>query len=278
LSPAVAYAIYRRRSEDEATTNGHASDPIAIGARAYPREDVPNILGGRLDALPNKVRETARIPLGTYRGLGFGIVLHSQFSPEIYLEGATTRIATLSRDHQGPRAVLNALERLAGGYGSECDRVKRDLGIAESQLRDYQGRLGNPFPHDAYLAELTALRDQLKAGLSSATPEPGKQEGPSVAELSERIRAIKAANTIEATPQRIGQRQSSAEEPITARIRRKTEGATASDPIAESNVTEESGGVSQEGSAENLSLDAPKTFQERLAAERQSKDDGPSPP
>ena len=38
---------------------------------------------------------------------------------------------TLSRDHHGPRAVLNALERLADGYGSECDRVRQDLAIAE---------------------------------------------------------------------------------------------------------------------------------------------------
>jgi hypothetical protein len=44
----------------------------------------------------------------------------------------------LSREHQGPRAVLNALERLATAYGSDCDRVRQDLGIAESQLRDYQ--------------------------------------------------------------------------------------------------------------------------------------------
>ena len=55
-----------------------------------------SLLGGKLDALPKKVRETARIPLGNFRGLGFGIVLHSQFAPEIYLEGATTRLATLS--------------------------------------------------------------------------------------------------------------------------------------------------------------------------------------
>ena len=113
--------------------------------------------------MPKKVRETARIPLGNYRGLGFGIVLHSQFAPEVYLEGSTTRMATLSRDHQGQRAVLNALERLADGYGSECDRVQRDLGIAQSQLRDYQARLGKPFPHNGYLSELTTLRDQLKS-------------------------------------------------------------------------------------------------------------------
>ena len=186
LPPTIASLSDRlsRLTEDEATTNAHASDPVTIGGRTYPRDDIPDILGGKLDALPKKVRETTRIPLGNYRGLGFGIVLHSQFAPEVYLEGATTRLATLSRDHHGPRAVLNALERLADGYGSECDRVQRDLGIAQSQLRDYQARLGKPFPHDAYLAELTTLRDQLKAGLSGAAQEPGKEEGPSVSELS----------------------------------------------------------------------------------------------
>ncbi len=59
-------------SDDEATSKAHASDPIAIGGRTYAREDIPDILGGRLDALPKKVRETARIPLGDYRGLRFG--------------------------------------------------------------------------------------------------------------------------------------------------------------------------------------------------------------
>jgi hypothetical protein len=249
---------------DQATANSHGTVPIAIGGRTYPREDIPDILGGKLDGLPKKVRETARIPLGNYRGFGFGIVLHSQFAPEVYLEGAATRLATLSRDHQGPRAVLNALERLVGGYGSECDRAQRDLGIAQSQLRDYQARLGKPFPHDAYLAELTSLRDQLKSGLSGATQEPGKQEGPSVSELAEQIKALKAANMIEAAPDRDRQKQSTAEEPITARIRRRTA----------ANSLHEAEDVSTHAST----VDPPKTFQERIIRERQRLDDGPSPP
>jgi hypothetical protein len=209
--------VISKLTADEATANSHATVPIAVGGRTCRHEDIPDILGGKLDALPKKVRETARIPLGNYRGLGFGIVLHSQFAPEIYLEGATTRMATLSREHRGPRAVLNALERLADGYGTECDRVQRDLGIAQSQLRDYKARLCKPFPHDAHLAECTTLRDQLKAGLSNAAQEPGKQDGSSVSELADRIKALKAANNVEAAPLRIGQRQSSAEEPISSR-------------------------------------------------------------
>ncbi len=223
--------------------------------------------------LPKKVRETTRIPLGNYRGLGFGIVLHSQFVPEIYVERATTRLATLSRDHHGPRAVLNALERLADGYGSECDRVQRDHQIAQSQLRDSQARLAKPFRHDTYLAELTTLRDQLKFGLSGTSQEPGKQEGPSVSELSEQIKAIKAAHTIEATPERDRQKHSSAEEPITARIRRRTEGLAASDHVTESDAAP----AAEELRTQKSTLDPPRTFQERIILERQRKDDGPTP-
>jgi hypothetical protein len=39
----------------------------------YPREDVAEILGGKLDGLPKNVRDTTRIPLGTHRGLRFGV-------------------------------------------------------------------------------------------------------------------------------------------------------------------------------------------------------------
>ena len=49
------------------------------------------------------------------------------------------------------------------------------------------------------------------------------EAGPSVSELAEQIKALKAAHSIEATPQRVRQKQSTAEEPVTARIRRRTE-------------------------------------------------------
>jgi hypothetical protein len=90
--------------------------------------------------------------------------------------------------------------------------------------------LSRSFPHDAYLAELTFLRDQLKAGLSQATPEPGT---PPVAELAERIKALKAAHTIDAAPERTATRRIAAEEPVTARIRRRAEAIPAIEPPAE---------------------------------------------
>jgi hypothetical protein len=254
---------------DGATATAHADDPITIGKHTWSREEAPALLVRQLDGLPKRVSETTRVPLGIYQGLRFGLVLHPQFPSEIYLEGEITRQSTLSRDHQGPRAVLNALERLATGYGSECVRVRRDLSVAEAQLRNYQARQGEVFPHEAYLAELTTLRDQLKARLSVTGQESGKADVPSVSEIAERIKALKAAHSVEAMPQRAGKRQATAEEPITARIRRRTEALPASEPAIDPDdacMTEDS------------SIEPQMTFRQRLAVERRRKDLEPSLP
>jgi hypothetical protein len=207
---------------DQATAEAHAEDAITIGSRTIPREEVMEVLGERLEALPRHVGETRRVSLGVYQGLRFGLVLHPQFAPDLFLDGAGTRQAMLSREHHGPRAVLNALERLAGGYESECNRVRQDLAIAESQLRDYQARLGAAFPHDLYLSQLTALRDQLKSELSGTPSEVGAQPLSPVPEVAEKIRLLKAVHTVEGSPERVAQRRASAEEPVTARIRRRS--------------------------------------------------------
>jgi hypothetical protein len=259
-------------SADEAISKTHASDPIAIGGRTYPREDVTEILGGKLDGLPKHTLETTRIPLGTYRGLGFGLVLYSIFPPDVYLERSTTRQTTLSRDNQGPRAVLNALVRLANGYGSESDRVRQDLAIAEAQLRDYQTRLGKPFDLDSYLSELADLRDQLKAGLSDAADVRGKKEGPSISELAERIKSLKATNSVESNPERIARRAVSAEEPITVRIRRRHEASPVSDQPVEHDAAPGAGETLPLAAAESS---LPMSFPERIAMERQRRDEGP---
>jgi hypothetical protein len=56
------------------------------------------------------------------------------------------------------------------------------LGIGQTNLRDYQAHLGTPFPYSADLAEFTALRGRLKAGLSGAALEPGSEVPASVAQ------------------------------------------------------------------------------------------------
>jgi hypothetical protein len=157
--------------------------------------------------------------------------MHPLGGAEVYLEGAATRDALLSREHHGPRAVLNALQKLANGYDSECERVGKDLGLAESQLRDYQARLGAPFAHEGYLDKLTALRDNLKAGLSGMG---GEEDGTPVLELAERIKELRAAHTTatragQETAERPAQRRDAGEEPVTARIRRRAEDRAAVD-------------------------------------------------
>jgi hypothetical protein len=224
---------------DMETASAHAGEPLTIGQRAVAKEDAMEVLGARLDSFPQFVRDEQRIPLGVYRGLTFGLILHPQYPPEVYLQGAITRQYGLSRDHHGPRAVLNALERLVGGYRSDCERVQQDLAVAEAQLRDYQTRLGTTFAHEAYQRQLTALRDQLKASLSGAAQEAGAEPPPSASEIAERIKVLRAAHSIEVTPQRVGKGRVSAEEPVTARIRRRTEALSQPEPKVDESAEEE---------------------------------------
>ena len=72
--------------------------------------------------------------LGLYRGLRFGLVQHPQGAPEVYIEGALRRSTALARDVHGPRAILNAVERLIGSAATERDKATRDLAIAQGQL------------------------------------------------------------------------------------------------------------------------------------------------
>src|ERR1043165_943204 len=132
---------------------------MTIGSRRVLREEATAVLAGRLESLPKNIREKTRIPLGSFQGLRFGMILDPRWAPEVYLEGKITRIDTLSREHHGPRAVLNALDRLAKSYVDESARIKQNLSIAKSQLRDYQVCLDKAFPHDSSLSHLTELRD-----------------------------------------------------------------------------------------------------------------------
>ncbi|MGH7172388.1 MAG: hypothetical protein ACRELG_19090, partial [Gemmataceae bacterium] len=85
-------------------------------------------------------------------------------------------------------------------------------------------------------------------------------------------------HSIEATPQRVRQKQSTAEEPVTARIRRRHEEKPAIDPETQTDATaSEAGAAMPQESAENSSS-KPMTFQERIAMERQGKDREPDLP
>jgi hypothetical protein len=225
-------------------------------------------LAKQLEALPVFIRDTTRVPMGTYSGLQFGLLLHPKFAPDVYLEGATIRHTGLSREHRGPRAVLNALERLAGGYGPEGTGTRQELSIAESQLRDYQARLGKPFSHEAYLSEMTGLRDQLKAGLSAT--HQADESGPTVSELAGRIKTLKSTNTIDATPQRMQRKHATAEEPVTARIRRRQEAMPTADESAQHDEAQaEAAAATPEPNSSARTM----TFRERILRERGQTDE-----
>lgn len=215
---------------DLETLRSHAGDPLTIGERPTRPDDVMAMLGDRLDSLPPAVLQTRRFPLGVYRGLRFGIVLHSQFAPDVYLEGAAVRHATLSREFHGPRAVLNAVERLASGTESQCTAARNDLALSQGQLRDYQARLGKPFAHNAYQSDLTDLRDRLKSALSVTTPEPGPEAVVTPQDLADRIRGLKESHSLDSTPlsPRLSTNNPTAERPVTSRIRERREAVLSS--------------------------------------------------
>ena len=222
---------------DQATAAAHAADPMTIGGRTCLRDDVPAVLAGQLDSSP-------RCPRNDPRSLGY--LSRSAFRPD--------PSPAIPGGCISGRYRYSSVGTLTGTPGTAC-RAQRpgahgwqlwhrmrpcpqDLALAESQLCDYQARLGVPFLHDAYLSELTDLRDQLKAALAGKAPEPGSDSQPTTAEFAEKIKALKAAHTVEATPQRIRQKQISAEEPVTARIRRRTEAVPVSDPAIQPDVPE----------------------------------------
>ena len=86
-------------------------------------------IGERMKRMPEKVSETYRTRLETFHGLEAGIILHPLGGTEVYLDGAVRCRETLIRDNPGPRAVLNALERLAEGYDDDIRHLKAEIAI-----------------------------------------------------------------------------------------------------------------------------------------------------
>lgn len=201
-------------THDMATAKAHAGNPIIIGGQAYSDKDSLERLAACLQSLPLAVSENRSMALGQYRGLQFGLFLSPSRSPEVFVEGATTRLTALSRDHHGPRAILHAVERILDAYEAECVRAQRDLTIAQQQWRDYEARIGRGFPHDRYVAELTELRDRLKAALANPT-----QESRAIPALAERMTELRASQSIEAAPERPTPRVTvAAAESVTTRL------------------------------------------------------------
>ena len=219
--------------EQDMATIAKSDDRVTIGERRCSRDDALDVLAGRLRHLPESVTSPRRAELGNCRGLHFGLQLRPQAGPELFLEGATTCREAMSRDHHGPRAIMNAVDRLIGSFEARLTSTRDDLALAESQLRDYQSRFGAVFAHEGYFSQLTHLRNRLKAVLSGAVQEEGAEQLPPAHELAEQIKALKAANTIEAPAQRSETRTIAAVEPVTTRIRRRMPKLPEAEPVTE---------------------------------------------
>jgi N12 class adenine-specific DNA methylase len=230
--PEANSRLQRRLTEltaDLETAKAHERDPVTVDGVACPKEKLLSVLGGCLDALPEEVKETRRFVLGQTRGLTFGIVKHRFSPPEVFLEGCGMRQTQLSRDSQGPRACLNAVERLFTSYESRCDEVRRELALSEVKLRDFETRLGATFPHERYIEELSALRDELKVALSATQQDGTEPKARPAGELSELIKALKETHAVEAVPVKRPGPAARSERPVTARIRRMAETVPAMD-------------------------------------------------
>ena len=209
--------------QDVATLHQHAQDRVTVGNRPLSTTDAVEAITARMDRMPTTVSEARTVPLGLYRGLAFGVMLHAMGGLEAYLDGHLLRRTEL-RDNAGARAVLNAVERIAGSYQVERERAEQDKAVAEGQLVDFESRLGAVFQHLEYERTLTELRDKLKSGLSEK-PSEEKAEGPTVAELDAQIKALRAANTVQGDAQRIGAK------PVP--VRRVREAAKVVEPVPE---------------------------------------------
>jgi hypothetical protein len=216
-------ADYKNELEtDEMTMSAHPKGHISIGDRVYDRGDVLPIFEHCLQLLPASVSTVKRFPLGMFLGLSFGITLHPNSKPDAYLAGETTHSTSFSSQDPGPRALLNALDRLSGSHVSRRELVEQDLAIAEEQLRDYQTQLGEPFRYHAYLVELRELRDHLKDALSKSAPASDTLSRPSVSELVDRIKQLRPAQAVEVAARSSHEKRvNSGEEPVTTRVRRR---------------------------------------------------------
>ena len=263
--PGTIAALNQRLSQlasDHATIRVHGGPALILGGRPRAADEVFGVLASELERLPQRLREVTRVPLGVFRGLPFGLELHPSFPPEVYLAGETTLRDQVSRDHPGPRAILNALDRLVGHYDLESDRLRQRLTVATSQLRDYQTRVGLDFPHDNYLSQLTGLRDQLKTSLTAGSPNSDAKPGPNLSELAAEIKTLKTANTIDSSPHRTQPKESVSEIPVTIRIRQQRAAEFHAQQETPDDVARPSAAIVTE-----IPPSPAKSFQERRAAE-----------
>ena len=113
-------------SADRATAAAHQGQEFAHRRTVLQSQRGRRSLVHRLKSLPEKVQETRRVSLGTYRGLTFGIVLHRFGAPDAYLEGeADASRHALTRCPRPAGGLQRPRPRLAGGYDGQVATAAR---------------------------------------------------------------------------------------------------------------------------------------------------------
>lgn len=180
---------------DQTTLSSGAYPEFEIDGQSLIRDNVTDRLAERLARIPERVSQAREFAIGKHRGVEFGIAVTAFGSRDVYLKGAGCRSESVSRDHAGPRAILNAVARIVNSFDSRMDETRRDLALAEQQLADYRERLGVEFANGDYIAELKDLRDALRNALSGEKPpKEGELEQPDVGELVARIENLREEN------------------------------------------------------------------------------------
>jgi N12 class adenine-specific DNA methylase len=220
----VARSDNLKRDMDQIASSAHPE--FTINGQTVARDDVSARLAESLKQVPEFIGAPIRIDLGKFHGLTFGLDLSPSGPRELRLSGATTRRTTLSRDATGPRAILNALNRMAASYREQSSITDGEIQLARQQLHDYQVRLGALFPHQAHTDRLRQLRDQLKLALSSPPSPESDEQPPSTAEIAASIKQLCVSQAADAIAVRESEPAvTTAEEPITRRLKRQMEHA-----------------------------------------------------
>jgi N12 class adenine-specific DNA methylase/SAM-dependent methyltransferase len=213
---------HRALQADVATLTQHEGEGLKLRGVSVPADQLQSMLGATLERLPEDVSHTRRFTLGTFKGLEFAIERHPGGATDVVLLGQAERGWTLAKDSLGPRAVMNALQRLVPSYAERIERVEADIEIARTQLRDFESRASIPFVHAARLNQLTTLRDQLQLALAvpNGTPEANEASSAKSVELSSQIRGLLAAKDTDDPGRRRGwaARTDASRQPATERV------------------------------------------------------------
>lgn len=221
---------YEKLQEDTATVEASHERGLVLGGYRVPPDEWTKMVGDALDRLPITTDNYQKLSMGDYKGLRFGLILHRDSAREVFLEGKLLHCERLGCEHQGPRAVLNALERLCRELPEATRQTKEELALSEKQLQDYASKLNQPFTYDSYRAELDRLRGLLKSKL---TANVATADTESAEDLAEQIKQLSSVSQVDFGCEPSHRKETVAAEAVTTSIKRRREFQEEQEPSAE---------------------------------------------